>query len=163
LAVKVAKFFLGIVFVVESDLTAIDQDIFHRKKIYRMTKPLFSAACFCLLMACGGSRRAKTNDNASGKNPELIPACLKEKIKTSSDDPTEGTPLYVAEYQYKDQTVYYVASACCDKFNAVYDSACRLLGYPDGGFTGKGDGKMTDFSAEAKNKKVVWEKAQQRN
>lgn len=94
----------------------------------------------------------------SVKNPESIPACLQEKIKTLSDDPTEGIPLYVAEYQYKNETVYYMASACCDKFNAVYDSACHLLGYPDGGFSGRGDGKMTDFSTEANNRKVLWKK-----
>ncbi|MEP6626673.1 MAG: hypothetical protein ABJA32_01770 [Ginsengibacter sp.] len=125
-----------------------------------MIKSLFSAACLCFLMACGGSRIAKSADDVSRENPELIPACLQNKIKTLSDDPAEGSPLYVAEYQYKNQTVYYMASACCDKFNAVYDSACHLLGYPDGGFTGRGDGKMTDFSTQASNKKVVWGKDQ---
>jgi hypothetical protein len=49
-------------------------------------------------------------------------------------------------------------SPCCDKYNIVYDSACNILGYPDGGYTGKGDGKMTDFKNEAGEGKVVWEK-----
>ena len=125
-----------------------------------MRKSLFSVAAVALLMACGGSRIAKSVSNAGGKGSELMAKCVQEKIKTLSDDPAEGSPLYVAQYQYNNHTVYYMASACCDKFNAVYDSACHLLGYPDGGYTGRGDGKMTDFSSEAKNKKVVWEKGQ---
>ncbi len=51
-----------------------------------------------------------------------------------------------------------MVSPCCDKYNVVYDSACNILGYPDGGFTGRGDGKMSDFYKEASNKKVIWEK-----
>lgn len=125
-----------------------------------MIKSLFSVVGLSLLMACGGSRTATKTENISANDPELIPVCLQEKIKSMADDPKEGSPLYVAEYQYKSQTVYYVASACCDKFNAVYDSACHLLGYPDGGYTGRGDGKMGDFSKEAMNRKVVWEKKQ---
>jgi hypothetical protein len=75
-----------------------------------MIKSLFPTACLCLLMACSGSKIAKSADDVSGKNPALIPACLQEKIETLSDDPSEGSPLYVAEYQYKNQTVYYMAS-----------------------------------------------------
>ena len=49
-------------------------------------------------------------------------------------------------------------SPCCDKYNIVYDSVCNILGYPDGGFTGKGDEKMIDFFKKATNKKIIWEK-----
>ena len=48
---------------------------------------------------------------------------------------------------------------CCDFFNEVYDDKCKLLGSPDGGFTGKGDGKLPDFFKEAKNEKLIWEAA----
>lgn len=124
-----------------------------------MVKSIFSLAAVCLLFACGGSRPAKKTDAASNKNAESIPVCLQDKIRIMADEPGEGSPLYVAQYQYKKQTVYYLASPCCDKYNVVYDSSCHVLGYPDGGFTGRGDGKMSDFSAEATNKKIIWEKA----
>ena len=45
---------------------------------------------------------------------------------------------------------------CCDFFNEVYDDKCNYLGAPDGGFTGKGDGKIPDFFEEAKSEKLVW-------
>lgn len=51
-----------------------------------------------------------------------------------------------------------MVSPCCDKFNVVFDSACNILGYPDGGFTGKGDGRMNDFKKEAIDEKLVWKK-----
>ena len=46
--------------------------------------------------------------------------------------------------------------ACCDFYNEVYDAKCNFLGAPDGGFTGKGDGKIPDFFEEAKSEKLVW-------
>ena len=87
-----------------------------------------------------------------------LPGCLKTKIESMSANPSEGTPQSVTRYHYKGQVVYYMVLACCDKYNIVYDSACNILGYPDGGYTGKGDGKMTDFKNEAGEGKVVWEK-----
>jgi hypothetical protein len=75
-----------------------------------------------------------------------------------SADPAEGTPQSVSTYNYNNQIVYYVVAPCCDKYNIVYDSACNVLGYPDGGFTGKGDGNMTDFADQATGKKVIWTK-----
>ena len=50
-----------------------------------------------------------------------------------------------------------MVSPCCDKFNTVYDSVCNILGYPDGGFTGRGDGKMQDYRKETNGEKVIWQ------
>jgi hypothetical protein len=86
-----------------------------------------------------------------------VPLCLQTKIKTMAANPSEGLPQSVTRYNYKGQTVYYMVAHCCDKFNIVFDSACNILGYPDGGYTGRGDGKMPDFHDEATEKKIVWE------
>lgn len=75
-----------------------------------------------------------------------------------SENPGEGTPQSITRYNYKGQTVYYMVAPCCDKYNIVFDSVCNILGFPDGGFTGKGDGKMIDFHNEATDGKVVWGK-----
>lgn len=84
-----------------------------------------------------------------------MPVCLQSLIKKMTAEPN-GSPQSVTRYTYKDQTVYYLVSPCCDKYNVVYDSSCNILGYPDGGFTGRGDGKMTNFADDATNKKIVW-------
>ena len=73
-------------------------------------------------------------------------------------DSAQGLPMLVTRYIYKGQTVYYITSSCCDKYNIVYDNKCRLLGYPDGGFAGRGDGKMPGFKNEATDARVVWQR-----
>ena len=96
---------------------------------------------------------------ASHKNIQKtseLPACLETTIKNMSSDPSQGTPQSVTRYTYKQQTVYYLLSPCCDKYNIVYDSACNILGYPDGGLAGRGDGKMMDFKANVTGGKVIW-------
>ena len=114
-----------------------------------MIKLITISTFIALALSCAPNKKLKyTNE---------MPACLETKIKSMAADPNEGSPLSVARYTYKNQTVYYMVSPCCDKFNVVYDRACNVLGYPDGGFTGRGDGKMADFKKEATGGKAIWE------
>lgn len=105
--------------------------------------------------SCAAHRKAQDLNN--------LPSCLKTKIETMSANPREGTPQSVTRYTYKGQTVYYMLSACCDKYNIVFDSDCNVLGFPDGGYTGRGDGKMPDFHKEAVDGKIVWKKNTEEN
>jgi hypothetical protein len=86
-----------------------------------------------------------------------IPPCLQKKIDSFNLVQKHEQPQKVIQYQYKGKTVYYVLSHCCDFFNELYDSNCNLMGYPDGGFTGKGDGKFPDFAKEVSKEKLIWE------
>jgi hypothetical protein len=85
-----------------------------------------------------------------------VPNCIKNKIDSFKLKEAHEKPQRVIEYVYKGKKVYYVVMPCCDFFNEVYDDKCNFLGAPDGGFTGKGDGKLPDFFAEAKNEKLIW-------
>ena len=113
-----------------------------------MMKPITIAIFISLLLACSTNKRVP--------GTQEMPACLEEKIKAMAADPGQGSPQSITRFTYKQQTVYYMVSPCCDKFNIVYDSACNILGRPDGGFTGRGDGKMPDFRKEATDEKVIW-------
>lgn len=86
-----------------------------------------------------------------------MPVCLATKIDSIKRDGKVNPPTSVIQYSYKGSPVYYVTAGCCDQFNEVYDANCKQMGAPDGGVTGKGDGKLTDFYANATNKRVVWE------
>jgi hypothetical protein len=112
-------------------------------------KLIYNSILLVFLLSCSANKKMQ----AIGE----MPACLQEKINAMIAEPN-GSPQSVTRFTYKKQTVYYMISPCCDKYNIVYDSACNILGYPDGGYTGKGDGKMTDFKNEAGEGKVVWEK-----
>jgi len=88
-----------------------------------------------------------------------MPTCIKNKIDSFKLKEPHERPQRVVEYMYKGKKVYYVVMPCCDFFNEVYDENCRYLGAPDGGFTGKGDGKLPDFTEEAKPGKEIWKSA----
>ncbi|MBD2769800.1 hypothetical protein IC235_18070 [Hymenobacter sp. BT664] len=60
-------------------------------------------------------------------------------------------------YTYGGQTVYYESAACCDQPSNVFDTKGRLVCQPDGGITGKGDGKCPDFDKKKTNEKLVWQ------
>jgi hypothetical protein len=85
-----------------------------------------------------------------------MPKCIKNKIDSFKVKEAHEKPQRVIEYMYKGKKVYYVVMPCCDFYNEVYDSNCNFLGAPDGGFTGKGDGKLLDFFTEVNNEKLVW-------
>jgi hypothetical protein len=85
-----------------------------------------------------------------------IPACIQQKIKAFKKMEKYAQPRNVYEYSYRGQKVYYISMPCCDNFNELYDSNCKLMGHPDGGFTGKGDGKLPDFNAAKKGEKLIW-------
>lgn len=87
---------------------------------------------------------------------DKLPSCIKTIITELSKEPG-NTPHSVTQYEYQGMTVYYLKAACCDNFNIVYDKDCKILGYPDGGLTGRGDGRLPDFWKEAKNGVVLWE------
>ncbi len=116
--------------------------------------------CFFML-SCAHSKNVVKEEKESLVK-DAMPECLTNVIKEMSANPAEGAPLSVTRYDYKRKQVYYFASACCDRYNIVYDSACHILGYPDGGFTGRGDGKMTDFKNEATNATLVWQPEQKK-
>jgi len=128
-----------------------------------------------IMLSCGSTKNnqsaAKTDsvmvEQPAGMNqrdsailPEAIdaavPTCIKNKIDSFKVKEAHERPQRVLEYTYKGKKVYYVVLPCCDFFNEVYDDKCNYLGAPDGGFTGKGDGKIPDFFEEAKNEKLVW-------
>ena len=118
-----------------------------------------------VILSCGSVKKNQSASNMDSLNqPPLtgqagkdsIPPCIRKKIDSFKVLPKHEQPQRVTEYSYKGKKVYYVAMPCCDFFNEVYDDTCNLLGSPDGGFSGRGDGKLPDFFTEAKNEKPVW-------
>ena len=85
-----------------------------------------------------------------------IPECLLKMIKQIRAEEKQNPPKSIYSYLYKGQTVYYVTPPCCDFFLDLFDSSCKLIGHPDGGFTGRGDGTIADFRDSAKNEKLIW-------
>ena len=95
------------------------------------------------------------NEECAGKK-DTIPVCIQQKIDQIKKEPKWNPPAEVNEYSYNGKKVYLFSSPCCDQYNNLYDSDCKLICAPTGGYTGKGDQKCLDFSDTAKHIKLVW-------
>lgn len=87
---------------------------------------------------------------------QTLPAAIQKRIDGYKKMEKFEQPKSVVEYEYRGQKVYYVNMPCCDFFNELYDSTGKLMGHPDGGITGKGDGKVPDFAKEKTKERIVW-------
>lgn len=105
--------------------------------------------------------RTPTNTNTE-KQPDSsvvtarVPECINKLIAQFKAEEKQNPPRKIYSYTYREKTVYYVPALCCDFYSELYDSDCKIIGHPDGGFTGKGDGNMTDFHTARTNEKLIW-------
>ena len=113
-----------------------------------------------MLFAFGCNPSKKTN--AADVAPEgskvvvdSLPVCVKVLIEKMKSEPVTNPPGKIYSYKYLGKKVFYVPAVCCDNFSDLYNDSCRLMGHPDGGFTGKGDGKIKDFET-ATEEKLLW-------
>ena len=87
--------------------------------------------------------------------PPLSPwqAALVRKLE---NEPVADPPASLTQYGYRSQVVYYMPPRCCDIFSDLYDNSGNIIGHPDGGITGRGDGRVPDFLAEREDESFVW-------
>jgi hypothetical protein len=94
-----------------------------------------------------------TPSTSTGGNPGWVT----KLVATWEKDPVGNPPQSIWKYEYKSQTVYYVPPQCCDQYSTLYDISGVVICAPDGGITGRGDGKCPDFSQERTNEKLIWQ------
>jgi hypothetical protein len=90
---------------------------------------------------------------------ESMPAWLTALIRQSEAEPVASPPAFIARYEYKSQTVYFLPQRCCDVMSVLYRSDGSVACNPDGGITGTGDGQCADFIRERRNEKIIWRDA----
>lgn len=98
------------------------------------------------LLGCAGS--ASQNGN---------PDWVNRLIAQFQSEPVGNPPQSIYRYDFNGNTVYYVPPQCCDQFSVLYDASGKVICAPDGGLTGRGDGRCADFSQAAKNKQLIWQ------
>jgi len=90
--------------------------------------------------------------------PKGTPQCVRDEIEKIKQAPVWNPPLKVYSYLYKGQTVYYIpVYQCCDFASQLVDENCNVVCSPDGGLSGRGDGRCPDFTATRSNEKLVWQ------
>jgi len=100
-----------------------------------------------VLIGCRSAPRA-----AEPRAPDWLAA----KIEGFQDSASANPPDLVASYTYQGRLVYYVSPRCCDQYSVLYDSTGAELCAPDGGITGRGDGRCPEFIAQRTNEKILW-------
>ena len=119
---------------------------------------LLAAACCANKKQTSATPATKTADQpADSILVSGVPDCIDSLINIFRVEKVQNPPRKIYRYRYNNKTVYYVPAICCDFFSDLYDDKCSLIGHPDGGFTGKGDGRMPDFHSSKKNEELVWE------
>ena len=87
--------------------------------------------------------------------PPLMP-WQADLVRNLEKAPVANPPASFVQYGYKGQVVYYVPPRCCDIFSDLYDASGAIIGHPDGGITGQGDGRVADFLTERRDGRIVW-------
>lgn len=87
----------------------------------------------------------------------LAQVWLSQKIQQLQQDKPANPPAKIYRYTYNNQEVYYLTSRCCDIPGQLYDREGNILCEPDGGITGRGDGRCPDFFEKRTNETLIWE------
>jgi hypothetical protein len=84
------------------------------------------------------------------------PVWLEAVIAELESEPVANPPALIASYEYKGQTVLYLPPRCCDVPSTVYGPTGAVICSADGGLTGKGDGRCSDFFAGRQGERTIW-------
>jgi hypothetical protein len=95
------------------------------------------------------------NSCASEDLPAEISSCMEDKINELKRN-ASPEPKQLWRWTVDNKTYYHVISDCCDFYNYLYDSNCRAVCAPDGGFSGAGDGQCPSFDSPIE-KVLLWE------
>jgi hypothetical protein len=109
-----------------------------------------------LMSSLAGCLAHERDPHADAATSDTDPsgACLAQLIETASSR-SPGNPAYsFSACTYHGATVYYSPPQCCDQFSVLIDPSCNPICAPDGGFTGRGDGRCDDF--DGATCRVVW-------
>ena len=114
-----------------------------------------------LMLVAFGCNATKKNSAAdiapegSKVKVDSLPVCVKVLIEKMKSEAVTNPPRKIYSYIYLGKKVFYVTAFCCDNFSDLYNDSCRLMGHPDGGITGIGDGKIKAFNT-ATEEKLLW-------
>ncbi|MSR73369.1 hypothetical protein EXS61_02085 [Candidatus Parcubacteria bacterium] len=129
----------GYLFIKGNDLVTISTDIY----LTYMDKIIPS-----LTMLTAGTANVPTSE---------YPVWIKNIIAEVESYPAFDPRVSLTQYQYRNQIVYYLpVTRCCDFTSSLYNESGEFICAPDGGFTGGGDRKCSDFFTARQNAKVIW-------
>jgi len=120
----------------------------HPVKARRAARPTLALGLFLSAIALAGPAALASS---SGQPP-----WLQRLIGQLKAQPTGNPPQSVWRYRYRGQVVYYLPPQCCDQYSKLFDAEGKVIGAPDGGLTGRGDGRAVDFHQLRRDGLLLW-------
>jgi len=84
------------------------------------------------------------------------PCWIIDKIAREEMGSPASPPASISKCIYRNQIVYYEPPRCCDIPSILWDEIGKKVCSPDGGLTGLGDRKCSDFFSEKKDCVIIW-------
>lgn len=85
------------------------------------------------------------------KDAEILKQIVSAESSSDTDSPQE-----IRRQLIDGEVYFYVPPRCCDIFGALYSASGEFVCNPDGGITGKGDGKCPELAGKLKEGELVW-------
>jgi hypothetical protein len=85
------------------------------------------------------------------------PEWVKLRIRQHQQEPVGTPPREIWKARYAGQVVYYEPPQQFDQMGSLFDERGKLLCHPDGGITGRGDGRCPGFVKDPGNHlALIW-------
>ena len=99
---------------------------------------------------------AACSSSSSPSEPAAAPPWLQALIAQIEAEPVTNPPSAIFRYRYAGDTVYFRPGRCCDLPSDLYNETGELICHPDGGITGRGDGRCPDFFSARSSEQLIW-------
>jgi hypothetical protein len=126
-----------------------------------VSKMLFTVS-IGLLTAC--SQQSTSAIAAETTAPEIAarPTWIATLIAEYENQPVANPQREIIRYKFDGKTVYYMTPICCDIPSQLFNEEGKLLCYPDGGFTGRGDDRCPTFHKLKREEQLIWKDGRER-
>ena len=113
----------------------------------RMSRPAVVAA---LVFAAGLSTLGLARAD------EALPDWLARLVAQIEREPVRNPPAEIWRGHYRGLVVYFETPHCCDVPSRLFNAAGQRLCEPNGGLTGRGDGRCPDADIDDLKEERVW-------
>jgi hypothetical protein len=118
----------------------------------------------CSRQAVSGtdSNPAPDSTSAASSASTVLPAWIAILITEYESQPVANPQREIFRYKFDGKIVYYVPPICCDIPSQLFNEEGKLMCYPDGGFTGRGDDRCPTFHKLKREEQLVWKDGRER-
>ena len=116
---------------------------------------LFLRSCLLLLALAACAPIQKLDCDAVSPARDI--PWLRTKIAELEKDKDRNGDVQIFRYDYRNRHVFWITGYGDDRPSELYECDGEKICEPDGGITGKGNGKCPDFFGRRENEHRIWQ------